>query len=122
MRIKAAFLIGGAVGYVLGTRAGREQFEKLRSGAQTVWQDPRVQSTVSEASTFVKEKAPDLKDKVGGAVKSVTGRSGADEEVGSTYETSTEDLSGTSTTSTPGSAGGTGTPGTGPTTTGTGSY
>lgn len=126
MRVKAAFLLGGAVGYVLGTRAGREQFEKIRSSAQTVWHDPRVQGTVSEASTFVKEKAPDLKEKVGGAVKSVTNRSGgSDEHLGSTYETSTQDLSGTDTlssTTTPGSNGGTGTPGSGPTTSGTGSY
>ncbi len=133
MRIKAALLLGGAVGYVLGTRAGREQFEKIRSSAQTLWQDPRVQGTVSEASSFVKEKAPDLKEKVGGAVKQATeavrGRSDDDTQLGSTWETSTEDLSGTSTTgtttpgtSTPGGTGGAGTPGDGPTTTGTGSY
>lgn len=72
MRVKAAFLIGGAVGYVLGTRAGREQFEKIRASAQHVWESPKVQDTVSEATEFVKEKAPDLKDKVTGAVKQAT--------------------------------------------------
>lgn len=125
MRIKAAFLLGGAVGYVLGTRAGREQFEKLRSSAQTVWQDPRVQGTVAEASSFVKEKAPDLKEKVGGAVKSVTGKSGgSDEELGSTYETSTQDLSGSegiSSATTPGSTGTSGSGANGTGTSGTGS-
>lgn len=73
MRTKAAFLIGGAVGYVLGTRAGREQFEKIRSQARKVWEDPRVQGTVSDveqrATGFVKDKAPELKDKVTDAVK-----------------------------------------------------
>lgn len=94
MRGKAAFLIGGAVGYVLGTRAGREQFEKIRSSAKSLWEDPRVQDTVSDveqrATDFVKDKAPDLKDKVTGAVKSATDavRPGKDE--GSTWETSTE--------------------------------
>ncbi|WP_182111435.1 MULTISPECIES: YtxH domain-containing protein [unclassified Actinotalea] len=112
MRIKAALLIGGAVGYVLGTRAGRERFEKLRSSAQTVWENPRVQGTVSDATAFVKEKAPDLTEKVGGAVKSATdavkSRTGSgSEEVGSSYETSTEDLSGTSTTGTPTNGSGT---------------
>lgn len=72
MRVKAAFLIGGAVGYVLGTRAGREQFEKIRASAQNVWESPKVQETVSEATEFVKDKAPDLKDKVTGAVKQAT--------------------------------------------------
>jgi hypothetical protein len=76
MRAKAAFLIGGAVGYVLGTRAGREQFEKLRDQARTLWDDPRVQSTVSDveqrATTLIKERGPELKDKVTDAVKSAT--------------------------------------------------
>lgn len=76
MRTKAAFLIGGAVGYVLGTRAGREQFEKIRGQAQKLWEDPRVQGTVNDveqrATSLVKEKGPEIKDKVTGAVKSAT--------------------------------------------------
>lgn len=76
MRTKAAFLIGGAVGYVFGTRAGREQFERMRTQFEKLWADPRVQSKVSDvehrASTLVKEKGPELKDKVSGAVRSAT--------------------------------------------------
>ncbi|HEY3437710.1 MAG TPA: YtxH domain-containing protein [Actinotalea sp.] len=74
MRVKAAFVLGGAVGYVLGTRAGREQFEKIRSSARTLWENPRVQGTVSDveqrAAGFVRDVAPELKDKVSGAVRS----------------------------------------------------
>lgn len=76
MRAKAALLIGGAVGYVLGTRAGREKFESIREQARKLWDDPRVQGTVSDveqrATTLIKEKGPELKDKVSGAVKSAT--------------------------------------------------
>lgn len=87
MRTKAAFLIGGALGYVLGTRAGREQFDKLRTQAQRLWEDPRVQSTVSDveqrATNLVKERGPELREKVTDAMKSATetvrARTGMDE-------------------------------------------
>jgi hypothetical protein len=88
MRMKAAFLLGGAVGYVMGTRAGREQFEKIRSSAQSLWSDPRVQEKVSgvqeQAGGFVREKAPELKSKVTGAVRSAKDR-GSSTEGGETW-------------------------------------
>ena len=98
MRVKAAFVLSGAVGYVLGTRAGREQFEKIRSTARGVWENPRVQDTVSDvehrASGFVRDVAPDLKEKVTGAVRSATEAvrpsRGSDEQyptTGSSWET-----------------------------------
>ncbi|GGB92256.1 YtxH domain-containing protein [Cellulomonas carbonis] len=74
MRTKAAFLVGSAVGYVLGTRAGRQQFEKIKTQAQKVWENPKVQESVSgvseKATGFVKEKAPELKDKLTGGSSS----------------------------------------------------
>lgn len=70
MRTKAAFLVGSAVGYVLGTRAGRQQFEKIKTQAQKVWENPKVQESVSgvseKATGFVKEKAPELKERLTG--------------------------------------------------------
>lgn len=68
MKNKAVFLAGGAVGYVLGTRAGRQQFEKIKLQAQKVWENPKLQEKVSgvqeQAAGFVKEKAPELKEKL----------------------------------------------------------
>lgn len=99
MRAKAAFLVGGAVGYVLGTRAGREQFERIRGQAQRLWEDPRVQGTVNDveqrATALVKEKAPELKDKVSEVVKSATDTvrsrtASGDEPGGATTEPATE--------------------------------
>ncbi|MCL3860665.1 YtxH domain-containing protein [Actinotalea sp. K2] len=76
MRTKAAFLIGGAVGYVLGTRAGREQFEKIRAQATRLWEDERVQEGIADveqrAGDLVREKGPEIKEKVSGAVRSAT--------------------------------------------------
>lgn len=77
MRGKAAFVVGGLVGYVLGTRAGREQFERIRVQARKVWEDPRVQDTVADvgqrAQGLVAEVAPELKDRVTDAVRSASG-------------------------------------------------
>ncbi len=73
MRGKTAFVVGGLIGYVLGTRAGREQFERIAGQARRVWEDPRVQEKVADASqratSFVQDVAPDLKDKVTDAVR-----------------------------------------------------
>lgn len=76
MRTKAAFLVGGVVGYVLGTRAGREQFDRLREQARKVWEDPRVQGTVNDveqrATTLMKERGPEIKEKLTEAVRTAT--------------------------------------------------
>lgn len=84
MRATAAFLVGGAIGYLLGTEAGRERLDKLRDQAKTLWEDPRVQETVADgqkrATEFVKDKAPVIKEKVAEAVRSAseTGRHATD--------------------------------------------
>jgi len=40
MRWKAVLLIGVAVGYVLGARAGRQSYERIRATSQKVWHSP----------------------------------------------------------------------------------
>lgn len=74
MKGKLKLLTGGAVGYVLGTKAGRERYEQIRSQAQTLWNHPKVQ----EQATKAKEKAPILKDKAAGAAASKTSSSSSD--------------------------------------------
>jgi hypothetical protein len=61
---KLMLLTAGAVGYVLGTRAGRERYEQIKSGAQKLKNNPTVQQKAREATTAVKENAPVVKDKV----------------------------------------------------------
>lgn len=61
---KLTILLSGAVGYVLGTRAGRERYEQIRSMAGRVKDDPRVQEKAQQAADLAKEKAPVVKDKV----------------------------------------------------------
>jgi hypothetical protein len=82
MKGKLAFVLGAGVGYVLGTRAGRAQFEKIKGWASDAWQDPRVQSTVddleSSAARFAKDQGAALKDKAVEAVKGAVARTKGD--------------------------------------------
>jgi len=71
MKGKILFVFGLGLGYVLGTRAGRERYEEIKAGAQKVWNDPRVQEQVQTVEEFVKDKAPELAEKAGTAAKKV---------------------------------------------------
>ncbi|MEO5651996.1 MAG: hypothetical protein ABIN79_05835 [Marmoricola sp.] len=61
---KLLVLVAGGVGYVLGTKAGRDRYEQLRGTFNKVKNDPRVQEKASQAVDYAKEQAPVIKDKV----------------------------------------------------------
>lgn len=64
---KFALLIAAGIGYVLGTKAGRERYEQIRGAAKKVTDDPRVQQKAQQAADLARDKAPDgLKDKIPG--------------------------------------------------------
>lgn len=73
MRGKILFVAGLGVGYVLGTRAGRERYEQLKRMADRAWNDPRVQHRVEQAEDFVKDKAPEVAEFVSGGAKKIVG-------------------------------------------------
>jgi len=73
MQGKIMFVLGAATGYVFGTRTGRQGYERLKRQAKDFWQNPRVQSTVSSAEDFAREKIPVVGDKVSAAAKKATG-------------------------------------------------
>lgn len=54
---KISFVLGAAVGYVLGARAGRQRYEQIRSGAAKAWQSQPVQQQVATAKHAAKTKA-----------------------------------------------------------------
>jgi hypothetical protein len=58
MRGKLMFITGVGVGYVLGTRAGREKFDRMVAQARKVWESP----TVQEAAGVVQSQATRLYD------------------------------------------------------------
>jgi hypothetical protein len=50
MRYRLTFLAGLALGYVLGTRAGRERYEQLKNSAQRIARNPAVRNTAETAA------------------------------------------------------------------------
>jgi len=72
MKGKAALLVGGAVGYVLGTRAGRQRYEQIMGQAQRLWANPKVQEKKAQAQDYAREKAPEVQHRVADAAASAT--------------------------------------------------
>jgi len=74
MKGKILLVVGLAVGYVLGTRAGREKYEEIKKSANKLWNDPRVQRQVGNAEDFVKDKAPEVAEFLADGAKKVVGQ------------------------------------------------
>lgn len=87
MKYRATFVIGAAVGYVLGSKAGRERYEQLKRAARKVADNP----TVQEAAGTVRSRAGELADTArsragelaGSAKEKMNGRQQPDEELSS---------------------------------------
>ncbi|MER7735770.1 YtxH domain-containing protein [Streptomyces erythrochromogenes] len=88
MRYKVTFVVGLALGYVLGTRAGRERYEQLKKSARQIAQNPAVRNAAETAGhtgreyagkafSVVSEKVGDaVPDSLAGRVRGLRGRSG----------------------------------------------
>ncbi|MEU9667160.1 YtxH domain-containing protein [Streptomyces bobili] len=79
MRYRLTFVVGLALGYVLGTKAGRERYEQLKKSAQQVAQNPAVRNTAESAAQqgrqFAGKAYHAVSDKVGDRMpESVAGR------------------------------------------------
>ena len=51
MASKIPFILGLGAGYVLGTRAGRAQYERIKATATRIVEKPFVRDKVDSAST-----------------------------------------------------------------------
>lgn len=54
------YLAAAAIGYVLGSRAGRARYEQIRRGYRKVADHPAVQGAAGVARAKVEEKVPFL--------------------------------------------------------------
>ncbi len=57
MKAGPAFVIGAALGYLVGTERGRQQLDRAKDWATETWNDPRVQEKVSDLSATVTDFA-----------------------------------------------------------------
>lgn len=71
MKGKILLAFGIGIGYVLGTRAGREKYDQMKAAVDKLWNDPRVQKQVDNAQEFVKDKAPDVAEFLADGAKKV---------------------------------------------------
>jgi len=67
---KIPFILGLGAGYVLGTRAGRAQYERIKTAASKVAEQPFVRTRVDAASSKV---ADAVKERLFGAPSSKGG-------------------------------------------------
>ena len=64
MRGKLMFITGLAAGFVLGSRAGREKYEEIRTNAKKVWEHPSVQEAAGVAQAQANKLYSESKDKI----------------------------------------------------------
>ena len=69
MKGKILFVVGLGVGYVLGTRAGREKYDKIKRQAQWVWDSPAISDARDKVDAFVKARTPDVAELIADGVK-----------------------------------------------------
>ncbi|GGK62732.1 hypothetical protein Sme01_04800 [Sphaerisporangium melleum] len=65
MRYRFTFAVGLAIGYVLGSKAGRERYEQIKRLAQRVADNPMVQQAAGVAGAQASKAAEVTKHKLG---------------------------------------------------------
>jgi hypothetical protein len=66
------FAAGAAVGYVLGTRAGREKYQQIVDNARALRQKPTVQQAQSKVKELVSQGTAAVSNKIGSGTDSTT--------------------------------------------------
>lgn len=76
MRGRLLFVAGAALGYVLGSRAGRARYEQIKTVTGKIWNNGNVQKGVHTVEEFVADKTPDVAEFVGEQTKKVVRKVG----------------------------------------------
>ena len=70
---KLTLLAAAAAGYVLGSRAGRERYEQIKTQATRAWTNPKVQSAVDDVQAQARQTGTDVAKAAGSKVADVAG-------------------------------------------------
>lgn len=81
MKAKLTLLAGAIIGYIAGSKAGRQRYEQIKSLSRRFAKNPTVQAAASEATHFAAETAT----KVTHAAAAKVGRHSSDDEPESEY-------------------------------------
>lgn len=83
MKGKIGLVVGLGVGYVIGTRAGRERYEQIKTQWLKVWNLDQVQDQVVKVKGYVGDKAAAVPGAIWtGVQKVVKSASGGDKTAG----------------------------------------
>ena len=63
MKRKFLLIVGIGLGYVIGARAGREKYDRMKATAQRYWRDPRVVKVRDDVETYARTQAPIIRDR-----------------------------------------------------------
>ncbi|WP_104083258.1 hypothetical protein [Cryobacterium sp. Y11] len=66
MKGKLLFFAGAATGFVLGSKAGRQAYDRIAAKARIMWGDPGTQKVVSQAEGIARDAATVAQTKVSG--------------------------------------------------------
>jgi hypothetical protein len=65
--------IGLGLGYVLGTRAGREKYDALVTKVNGAWESPRVAKARHDVEAYARQQAPIIRERAEAAAKAAPG-------------------------------------------------
>jgi hypothetical protein len=63
-RLRTGLIVGFGIGYVLGTKAGRERYEQIRSAARTAWDSQPAERMRSEVASHMPDAVTNVVSKI----------------------------------------------------------